>query len=214
MRPLILKMSISLDGFVAGPNGEIDWLFRSSDEGSRCWVEETLWQAGLHAMGSRTYFDMARFWPTANHPMAAPMNEIPKVVFTRQESLDLHAGQTTAALRDAQAQEGAGETPAQSASLKSWAEAEVAHGDLAAEVLRLKQQPGNFILAHGGANFAQSLAAAGLIDEYRLVVHPVVLGKGLPLFSQVATPMDLELRSTTVFRSGVVAHVYRPAKQS
>lgn len=214
MRPLILKMSISLDGFVAGPNGEIDWVFRSSDEGSRAWVEETLWQAGVHAMGSRSYFDMARFWPTANHPMAAAMNEIPKVVFTRQKSLDLDAGRTSAAAQDAQAQEAAAETPAQLASRKSWAEAEVAHGDLVAEVHRLKQQPGKFILAHGGASFAQSLAAAGLIDEYRLVVHPVVLGKGQPLFSQVAKPMDLELRSTTVFRSGVVAHVYRPAKQA
>ncbi|HTK01082.1 MAG TPA: dihydrofolate reductase family protein [Bordetella sp.] len=214
MRPLILKMSISLDGFVAGPNGEIDWVFRSSDEGSRAWVEETLWQAGVHAMGSRSYFDMARFWPTANHPMAAAMNEIPKVVFTRQKSLDLDAGRIAAAVRDAQAQEAAAETPAQLASRKSWAEAEVAHGDLVAEVHRLKQQPGKFILAHGGASFAQSLAAAGLIDEYRLVVHPVVLGKGQPLFSQVAKPMDLELRSTTVFRSGVVAHVYRPAKQA
>lgn len=214
MRPLILKMSVSLDGFVAGPNGEIDWLFRSSDEGSSGWVEEMLWQAGLHAMGSRTYFDMARFWPTANHPMAAPMNEIPKVVFTRQKALDLNTGQTTAALRDAQAQEGAAEAPAHSESLKSWAEAEVAHGDLVAEVNRLKQQPGKFILAHGGANFAQSLAAAGLIDEYRLVIHPVVLGKGLPLFSQVAKPMDLELRSTTLFRSGIAVHVYRPANPS
>lgn len=212
MRPLILKMSMSLDGFVAGPNGEIDWLFRSSDEGSRSWVEEMLWQAGVHAMGRRTYVDMASFWPTANHPMAAAMNEIPKVVFTRQTSLDLNAGHATAALRDAQAQDGAAETAAQSASVKSWAEAEVARGDLVAEVNRLKQQPGKFILAHGGANFAQSLAAAGLIDEYRLVVHPVVLGKGLPLFSQVATPMDLELRSTTVFRSGAAVHIYRPAK--
>lgn len=214
MRPLILKMSISLDGFVAGPNGEIDWVFRSSDEGSRAWVEETLWQAGVHAMGSRSYFDMARFWPTANHPMAAAMNEIPKVVFTRQKSLDLDAGRTATAAQDAKAQEAAAETPAQLASRKSWAEAEVAHGDLVTEVHRLKQQPGKFILAHGGASFAQSLAAAGLIDEYRLVVHPVVLGKGQPLFSQVAKPMDLELRSTTVFRSGVVAHVYRPAKQA
>jgi dihydrofolate reductase len=212
MRPLILKMSISIDGFVAGPNGELDWLFRTSDEGGRRWVEEMLWQAGLHAMGSRTYFDMASFWPTSDMPMAAPMNAIPKVVFTRQKSLDLGAGHTTAALRDARAQEAVATAPAHAENLKSWAEAEVANGDLATEMQRLKQQPGKFILAHGGAQFAQSLVATGLIDEYRLVVHPVILGKGLPLFSQLPKPLDLELQGITVFRSGTAAHVYRPAR--
>jgi len=212
MRPLILKMSISLDGFVAGPNGELDWLFRTSDEGGRRWVEEMLWQAGLHAMGSRTYFDMASFWPTSDMPMAAPMNEIPKVVFTRQTSLDLSAGHTTAALRDARAHEAVAAAPAHTENLKSWAEAEVASGDLVAHMKRLKQQPGKFILAHGGAQFAQSLVASGLIDEYRLVVHPVILGKGLPLFSQLPKPLDLELQGITVFRSGTAAHIYRPAR--
>ena len=63
------------------------------------------------------------------------------------------------------------------AVLKSWAEPTVARGDLAEEVVRLKEQPGKFILAHGGARFAQSLVASGLIDEYRLVIHPVALGR-------------------------------------
>ena len=91
MRRLILKMSVSIDGFVAGPNGEVDWMFRSRDEGGMRWVDETLRQAGLHVMGSRTYYDMAAFWPTANHPLAEAMNVIPKAVFTRQPSLDLLA---------------------------------------------------------------------------------------------------------------------------
>jgi dihydrofolate reductase len=63
MRRLILKMSISLDGFVAGPNGESDWMHRSRDDGGRSWVEDTLWQAGLHVMGRRTYHDMALSFP-------------------------------------------------------------------------------------------------------------------------------------------------------
>lgn len=187
MRRLVLKMSISLDGFVCGPNGETDWLHRSRDDGARAWVEDTLWQAGLHVMGRRTYDDMADYWPTSSHPLAAPMNEIPKAVFTRRRLLDLAAGSD------------------------SWARAEVVNGDLTAEMTRLKQQPGKDILAHGGAGFAQSLAASGLIDEYRLVVHPVVLGAGRPLFPQRPHPLDLELRGITLFRSGVAAHVYRPA---
>jgi len=79
------------------------------------------------------------------------------------------------------------------------------------EVLRLKEQPGNFILAPGGARFAQSLVASGLIDEYRLVIHPVVLGQGQPLFSGLRSPVHLRLISATPFGSGVVAALYQPA---
>lgn len=61
MRRLVLKMSMSLDGFVGGPNGEIDWLIRSLDEGAAAWIADTPWQAGLHPMGSRTYYDMVGY---------------------------------------------------------------------------------------------------------------------------------------------------------
>ena len=98
-----------------------------------------------------------------------------------------------------------------SASSASWAAAEVVNGDLATEIQRLKQQPGKDILAQGGAGFAQSVAAYGLIDEYRLVVHPVVLGNGRSLFAQLPKPLDLELRATTLFRSDATANVYWPA---
>ena len=93
------------------------------------------------------------------------------------------------------------------AVLKSWAEPMVAGGDLAEEVVRLKGQPGKFILAHGGARFAQSLVASGLIDEYRLIIHPVALGRGQPLFSALRGPVDVRLISATSFSSGVVAAV-------
>jgi dihydrofolate reductase len=210
MRRLILKMSMSLDGFVAGPNGEIDWMLRGRDEAARDWTIDTLRQTGLHAMGSRTFFDMAAYWPTSTEAFAAPMNEIPKIVFTRQKSLNLGAGPTTNALRDArEAQEDVAASPAPAAA--SWAAAEVAKSDLTAEIERLRSQPGKDILAHGGAGFAQSLAAAGLIDEYRLLVHPVALGSGLSLFGALPKPLDLELRTSSLFRSGVAAHVYRPA---
>jgi len=191
MRRLVLKMSTSLDGFVCGPNGETDWMIRSRDEGGKAWVAESLWRAGLHAMGSRSYFAWAGYWPTSTDLLAAPMNDIPKVVFTRQRSLDLITGD--------------------SAQAASWAEAQIANGDLATEIGRLKQEPGKDILAHGGAGFAQSLARLGLIDEYRLVVHPVALGVGLPLFAELPMPLDLKLVGTSIFASGVVAQVYRPA---
>ena len=102
MRKLILKMSISADGFVGGPNGEIDWIFRSVDESVSKWTVDTLWQAGLHIMGSRTFHDMASYWPTSDEPFAAPMNEIPKVVFTRKGFIEQTSDElTTNALKDA-----------------------------------------------------------------------------------------------------------------
>jgi dihydrofolate reductase len=90
MRELILKMSLSVDGFVAGPNGELEWIFETMDREVTEWIVDTLWQAGVHIMGAATYRDMANYWPNRGvqtaqtQPFAAPMNEIPKVVFSRR----------------------------------------------------------------------------------------------------------------------------------
>jgi dihydrofolate reductase len=99
----------------------------------------------------------------------------------------------------------------ESAKVKSWTDSRVVGGDLAVEIARLKEEPGKEILAHGGARFAQSLVKLGLIDEYRLLIHPVALGRGLPLFGALSKPIDLKLVSTTAFGGGTVANVYRPA---
>lgn len=213
-RKLVLKMSVSLDGFVAGPNGEADWVFRSSGgNDSTAWLLDTLRGAGVHIMGSRSYYDMAAFWPFSDMPIAPPMNDIPKVIFSRSGIEDgTQAHRMTAALAEAQARnaERHGVTPT-AAVLKSWAEPTVASGELVEEVLRLKAQPGNFILAHGGARFAQSLVASCLVDEYRLAIHPVVLGQGQPLFGELRHPVDLRLISASSFDSGAMAVVYQPA---
>jgi dihydrofolate reductase len=213
-RKLVLKMSVSLDGFVAGPNGEADWIFRSSGgEDSTVWLLDTLRGAGVHILGSLSYHDMAAFWPYSDMPIAAPMNDIPKVVFSRQGIQDgPQADKTTAALAEAKARHAQrhGATPTE-AVLKSWTEPTVARGELAEEVRRLKEQPGGYILAHGGARLARSLVAAGLVDEYRLAIHPVALGRGQPLFSELGKPVDLRLTSVTPFASGVMAAVYRSA---
>src|SRR5581483_3264798 len=97
-------MSVSADGFVAGPNGEIDWLFRSTDPVATAWTVATIRDVGVHIMGSRTFQDMAAYWPSSTEPFAAPMNDIPKVVFSRSGRAG-GAGQaaTTQALADARA---------------------------------------------------------------------------------------------------------------
>jgi dihydrofolate reductase len=178
MSSLVLKMSVSLDGYVAAPDGNGDWSAAGRSEDSTRWTLETVSNAGTHLVGAATYVEWARFWPGAPGPFAVPMNDIPKVVF--------------------------------SSSLTSagWGETQIASGDLAATVTRLKQErSGGYLLAQGGVRFARSLVRAGLIDEYRLVVHPVVLGAGMRLFT---APLALAPISTTAFSGGAVAHVFAP----
>lgn len=191
MRKLIMKMSISVDGFVGGPNGEKDWVFKSSDEASRAWSVGKISEAGLIIMGRKSFEDMAPYWPTATGPFAAPMNEIPKAVFT-QNGFKVS---------------GASSSPAAA----SWATARVFNGDLAEDIKQLKQEPGKPIVAIGGAGFMRSLIGTGLIDEYHLAIHPAVLGAGLPIFTALAKPLDLKLLAVKDFTGGIVVRTYQPA---
>ena len=177
---------MSLDGFVAGPQGEMDWMMRTRSPEGVAWVEKTLWDAGAHLLGRRSYGDFAGFWPTADGPLAEPMNTIPKIVFSRSGSLAIKP--TTA---------------------PGWDDPRVLGSDLAADIAALKAEPGKDLLAHGGASFARALVRLGLVDEYRLGVHPVVLGSGHSLFDGAA-PFDLTLVEATTFPAGTQALVYRP----
>jgi dihydrofolate reductase len=157
MRKVVLQMQVTLDGFIGTQDGDVDWAFPAFDDDFTAWGVDALWQAGVHVMGSTTGRVLAEYWPRPDieerdRPFAPPMNELPKVAFSKTlDHLDWHGTR-------------------------------IASGDLAEEIGRMKQEPGKHILVHGGAGFAHSLARLGLIDEYHLVVHPVVLGKGLPLF--------------------------------
>ena len=211
MRELILKMSISVDGFVAAPAGGLRWSFEPDPEAT-AWTLAIVSNAGLHIMGSRTFRDMANFWPTSTEVFAAPMNRIPKAVFSKQRAAAiLNAGGATAGLQDARAAAGVTQTKELQAGAESWAQAYIATGDLHAEIARLKAQDGKPIIAHGGASFARSLIAEGLVDEFDLMVHPIALGEGMPIFSDLAAPQRLELVSSKAFPKGAVAQIYRPA---
>jgi|SRR5580704_10003248 len=205
MRKLILKMSMTIDGFVAGANGEVGWVFQTASDEGRAWTIETIGQAGVHIMGAKTFRDMAAYWPSSTEPFAAPMNTIPKVVFSRTSNV---AGATTRAIEDARANATSTPTAATPELIASWTDARVASGPLADEIARLKREPGGPIMAHGGATFAQSLVQHDLVDEYRLLVHPVALGRGLPLFSTLTDPRVLDLIDVKRFAGGGVAHVY------
>lgn len=196
MRELILKMSISIDGFVASADGGAKWVFDTRDDNAAEWTVKTIWDASLHIMGGRTFRDMSAYWPTSTAVYAPPMNQIPKAVFSKQGASILPGTHTAAAL-----QPGA----------DSWAQAYVATGDLGEEIAKLKALDGKPIIAHGGASFARSLVALGLVDRYVLLVHPVALGKGLPLFAGLPAQRAFRLVSSTTFAGSAVAQVYRPA---
>jgi dihydrofolate reductase len=83
-------------------------------------------------------------------------------------------------------------------------------GQLVDEIARLKAQEGSYLLAHGGAMFAQALSRERLVDEYRLVIHPAAVGDGLPLFNDLPRRLALELVETHTYSTGAAVHVYRP----
>ena len=139
------------------------------------------------------------------------MNQIPKIVFSRT---GLAAAAPTHALEDATRLRPGANVAVSAAVAASWTNPTVASGNLTDEIARLKQQDGKPLLAHGGARFAQSLVWLGLIDEYHLLVHPVVLGRGRPLFSEIAQPLDFEVVRTIPFESGAIARIFRPARHS
>jgi dihydrofolate reductase len=132
MASLVLKMSISLDGYVAPPDGSGGWKLAGRSDDARDWVVETVSNAGAHLVGAATYTEWAAYLPSASGPFAEPMNEIPKVVFSNS-------------LRSA-----------------DWGETTIAAGDLADAITRLKQdRSGGYLLAQGGTRFARSLVETG-----------------------------------------------------
>jgi dihydrofolate reductase len=172
MRSVVLMMSVSVDGYVAGPHGHAGAL-PEPDELKR-WKLDRIRRAGTHIMGRVTYQEMAGHWPASTDDYAAPMNEIPKVVFTKTLG-------------------GA-----------AWAGSSIARGDLADEIAALRRQPGGEIIAWGGATFAQALSRAGLADEYVLVIQPVAFGSGLPLFADLPDALRLDLIEAKTFGSTVL----------
>ena len=180
MRRVILQMGVTLDGYVAGRGGEGDWGLPAEHPDVRAWKVASLRKAGTHIMGRVTYEQMAGYWPNATGEYADFMNKLPKVAFSK----------TLPAAR--------------------WAGSRIARGDLTEEIAALKSDSGGEVMAHGGAAFVQALSRLGLIDEYRLVILPVALGSGLPLFKDLAKPLRVDLTEARSFPDGTAIHVYQP----
>jgi dihydrofolate reductase len=184
MRSVIYSMSVSLDGYIVGPDGRFDWTVPNEDVFR--FVTDRTRELAAHVMGRRLYETML-YWETADQnpsldfdtvEWASIWRPLPKIVFSTTLS----------------AVEG---------------NARLASGSLVEEIDRLRAEPGDGDIGIGGATLAGEAARLGLIDEFRLIVHPVLVGGGIPFFPQDERRLDLELIESRTFSSGAVYLRYR-----
>jgi len=190
MRKVILAMQITLDGFVAGANDELDWLVDEEDQ----WKDlfEILKSADTFLLGRVMYPGYANYWRGVLANPAAKKNE---TKFARIAEKTRHI------------------VFSRTMKKADWKNTMVERGDVSEAVRRLKQQAGKNMIVWGGASFASSLIGLGLVDEYRLLVNPVMLGKGKPLFRSIDDRRRLKLAETKTFKSVVVLLHYKAMKQ-
>ena len=184
MRKVLMFNMVTLDGFFEGPNGDISW-HRVDEEFNQFAAGQLDSMEGL-LFGRKTYAMMASYWPTAqaiqdDPVIAGKMNAKSKIVFSRT-------------LKKAE-----------------WDHTRLVNGEASEELTTLKRQPGGDLIVFGSADLAASLTAAGLIDEYRLMVNPVLLGAGRPLFADVSAQIGLRLLEARPFRNGNVLLRYASA---
>ena len=186
MRKLVVFNHVTLDGYFADMNGDMSWAYRGSDDAEwNAFVADNASGGGQLLFGRITYELMARYWPTpdairANPIVAEGMNSMPKVVFSR--TLDK----------------------------VSWSNTKLVKGDIASEVRKMKQEPGKGMAILGSGSIVSQLAPEGLIDEYQVVVNPVVLGQGRTMFEGIKEKLNLKLTKTRTFGNGKVFLCYAP----
>lgn len=184
-RKLKLQVQMTVDGFVAGPNGELDWMQWNWSDDIKKYVTELTDSVDAILLGRKMTDGFISHWTNV---LADPNNEeyaaakkfidYPKVVFTK--TIDKH----------------------------NWINTILAKGNLTEEVEKLKQKDGKDIIVYGGASFVSSLVKNNLIDEYYLFINPVILGNGLSIFNRLDKSMNLELVASKAFDCGIVVNKY------
>ncbi|SEW14245.1 dihydrofolate reductase family protein [Chitinophaga arvensicola] len=187
MRKLKLQMQMTLDGFVAGPNGEQDWVWLAGpDEVGFQKILDLANSSDTILLGRKMTQSFIKHWENTadnlpenpTYPLAKQIVSMRKIVFSRT--------QTAIAGRNL----------------------EVENGDLATVVKALKEESGKDILVYGGADFATSLINQNLVDEYYIISNPVAIGSGLSIFKERKV---LKLENSIAFKSGKMLHKYLPA---
>lgn len=182
MRKVILSTNITLDGFMAGPHGELDWHFANWNDEMSDFALTQLREMDCILAGRVTYESMACSFSPLTDEFADMMNSYRKVVFSKT-------------LTDT-----------------DWNNSTIVRENLADEVNTLKALPGKDMIMWGGVEIVHSFIDLGLIDEYRLSVNPVVLGEGRPLFKDGNQRQNLKLVQSRTFNTGVVMSYYQPVQ--
>jgi dihydrofolate reductase len=187
MRKVILFMHVSLDGFVCGPNDEMDWCTMNDDEIGKFLVPDLQTTVDTMLVGRKLYQGFEQYWPSVPENPDSPadlisfahwMTDTYKVVFTN----------TLKELR--------------------WKNSSIADADPATTVQKLKQQPGGDMVIFGGASTSAFFAGHQLIDEYRIKLEPYILGKGKSLYNDIRERVHLKLIKSKSFDSGVAGLYY------
>lgn len=185
MRKLKLQVQITVDGFIAGPNGEMDWVNMNWTPDIIEYVTKLTDSVDTILLGRNLATGFIPHWTAAyNQPTPEPGSEIfvktPKIVFSK------------------------------TLSKSEWDNTIVLNGNLKEEVQAMKKKEGKDLIAYGGSKFVSSLIKDKLVDELHLFINPVVIGKGMPIFQEVSEKHDLKLLSSRAFDCGIIVLTYQP----
>jgi dihydrofolate reductase len=189
LRKLKLQLQMSVDGYIAGPNGEMDWMFWNWDHKLKEYVNELTESVDSILLGRKMAEGFISHWSDVmtkpdnpDYAFAKKMIEIPKVVFTK------------------------------TLNKSDWINTDIATGDLTDEINKLKNQNGKDIIVYGGASFDSSLIKAGLIDEFHLFVNPAAIGNGMTIFKDLNEMQKFTLVKSIAFDCGIVVLHYEPKR--
>ena len=189
MRKLKLQVQMSIDGFIAGPNGEMDWMVWNWDDDLKNYVTALTQNVDTIVLGRKLAEGFIPYWDSvaadpANPEVAAgkKFTDTPKVVFSK--------------------------TLSQSA----WNNTVLANGDLVDQITKLKQQNGKDIIAYGGATFVSALLKHSLIDELHLLINPTAIGNGMPIFKDLESRQNMVLEKSRAFDCGIMLLHYQPKR--
>lgn len=186
MRILKLQMQLSLDGFAAGPNHEMDWMTWEMDNELSVYINELIENSDTILLGRKMTDGFVDHWENVlktqpdspEYPFAKQMVDTPKIVFSKTEE---HS---------------------------KWSNTKLAKGDLITEIQQLKNKPGKDLIVYGGIDFVSSLVNNGLIDEFHLFINPVIIGKGISIFKDVNSYLKLSLASSVAYSCGITVLKY------
>jgi dihydrofolate reductase len=186
MRRLVVFDTVSLDGYFVDASGDMSWAHKDDPEWNG-FVADNASTGGTLVFGRVTYELMASFWPTPQAMTMAPlvakrMNHLPKIVFSR--TLDSAA----------------------------WSNTKIVKDGLVAEIRKMKREPGKDLVVLGSGSIVSQLAQEGLVDEFQIVVNPIVLGKGRTLFEGVSKKLSLKRTKSRAFDNGNVYSCYAPTE--